>query len=52
MVVNRIAIFFLLIFCAIELHAQNSYLDEMNLMNHQRNIQLVDTNKNIEYKTL
>jgi hypothetical protein len=32
----------------LEIKAQNSFLDEMNLMNHQRNIQLVDSNKNIE----
>lgn len=48
MVVNRIAILLLLTFCAINLDAQNSFLDEINLMSHQRNIQLVDTNKNIE----
>jgi hypothetical protein len=48
MVVNRITILFLLFFYATELVAQNSYFDEINLMNHQRNIQLVDTNKNIE----
>jgi hypothetical protein len=48
MVVNRIAISLFLSFCAMDLLAQNSYLDEINLMNHQRNIQLVDTNKNIQ----
>jgi hypothetical protein len=48
MVVNRIAILLLLTFCAIDLVAQNSYLDEMNLINHQRNIQLSDSMKNIE----
>jgi hypothetical protein len=48
MVVNRIIILFLLIIYVNCLVAQNSYLDEINLMNHQRNIQLVDTNKNIE----
>jgi len=48
MVVNRIAILFLLFFCDSSLKAQNNYLDEIQLMNYQRNIQLVDTNKNIE----
>ena len=48
MVVNRIAILFLLIFCVLNLNAQNSFLDEMNLMNHQRYVQLVDSNNNIE----
>jgi hypothetical protein len=28
--------------------SQNSFFDEINLMNNQRNIQLVDSNKNIE----
>jgi hypothetical protein len=48
MVVNRITILLLLFFCATSLVAQNSYFDEINLMSHQRNIQLVDTNKNFE----
>jgi hypothetical protein len=48
MVVNRIAILFLLFFCDTSLIAQNSYLDEIQLMNYQRNIQLVDTCKKIE----
>ncbi len=48
MVVNRIIILLLLSFYIIKLDAQNSYLDEINLMNHQRNIQLCDSNKNIE----
>jgi hypothetical protein len=48
MVVKRITILLLLFFCVIKLDAQNSYLDEINLMNHQRNIQLSDSNKNIE----
>ncbi len=29
-------------------YSQNSFLDEMNLINQQRNIQLVDSSKNIE----
>jgi hypothetical protein len=48
MVVNRIAKLFLLLFCSLKVVAQNIYFDEINLMNHQRNIQLVDTNKKIE----
>ncbi len=48
MVVNRITILLLLSLYVIKLDAQNSYLDEINLMNHQRNIQLSDSNKNIE----
>jgi hypothetical protein len=48
MVVNRITILLYLTICFIELNAQNSYFDEINLMNHQRNIQLSDSNKNIE----
>jgi hypothetical protein len=48
MVVYRIAILFSLILCVTDLLAQNIYFDEINLMNHQRNIQLVDSNKKIE----
>jgi len=49
MVKNRFAILLLLMISfVLEIKAQNSFLDEMNLMNHQRNIQLVDSNKNIE----
>ncbi len=48
MVVDRITILFLLIFCVKGLDAQNSYFDEINLMNHQRNNQLIDSNKQIE----
>jgi len=48
MVVYRIAILFSLIFCVTDLLAQNIYFDEINLMNHQRNIQLIDSNKKIE----
>ncbi len=52
MVVKRITILLLLLFCDIILYAQNSYYDEMNLINHQRNVQLVDSSKNIESSLL
>jgi hypothetical protein len=48
MVVNRITILLLLTLCVINIKAQNIFLDEINLLNHQRNIQLSDSNKNIE----
>ncbi len=49
MVIKRTAILFLIfIFFALVINAQNSYLDEIDLLNHQRNIQLIDSNKNIE----
>ncbi len=48
MVVNRIIILLLLSLYVIKLDAQNSFFDEINLMNHQRNIQLSDSYKNIE----
>jgi hypothetical protein len=49
MVKNSFVILILLMISfVLEIKAQNSFLDEMNLMNHQRNIQLSDSNKNIE----
>jgi hypothetical protein len=53
MVINKHSILLLILFTIVNIvDAQNSYLDEINLMNHQRNIQLVDTNKNIESSLL
>ncbi len=46
---NKFAIFlFFMISIFVEIKAQTNYLDEINLMNHQRNIQLIDSNKKIE----
>jgi hypothetical protein len=49
MVIFRFAILFLFLTSILtEVNSQNVFLDELNLTNHQRNIQLVDSNKNIE----
>jgi hypothetical protein len=54
MVKNKITILVILIICnnAINGFGQNSFLDEIQLMNQQRNIQLVDSSKNIEHAFL
>jgi hypothetical protein len=49
MVMKNFSILFLfLLLMTIKINAQNSFIDEINLINHQRNIQLSDSNKNIE----
>jgi hypothetical protein len=49
MVINRFIIFLIFLLLSVKnINAQNIFLDEINLMNHQRNIQIVDSNKNIE----
>lgn len=49
--VKKITILFLLLFiCIISLHAQNSFFDEIHLMDFQRNAQLInDSNRKIEH---
>lgn len=50
MVKNRITILLILLIIVNSIAglAQNSFLDEVQLMDHQRNIQLIDTTKNIQ----
>jgi len=50
MVKNKFTILVIFLFCNIAItgFTQNSFLDEINLMNQQRNFQLVDSNKNLE----
>ena len=54
MVKSKFAILIILIIFnnAIYGFGQNSFLDEIQLMDQQRNIQLVDSNKNIEHSFL
>ena len=48
MVIKNFTIFIILNFISIQLVSQEVYLDELNLMNDQRNIQITDTINNID----
>jgi hypothetical protein len=49
MVINRYTILFLIVLLFFKrTNAQNTFFDQINLMNHQRNNQLIDSNKQIE----